>query len=167
MEAIAMLPLTTMTATRPTINPMVASLYAGLATAVAAVATSLLFAVPILILYILAFLLIGAGPVVGYQLATGRLGSDWKPIVGGILSFILGPLGWLIWPVLVGAMSKDQSIGKLFLATLLGIVIGIVLFLISVTAIGQNPYTIGTSFTLLCAGWGGTCGAAMTAWRKS
>ncbi len=161
-----MLVLTALTMTRPTANPWRASLFAGLITAIIAVATALLFQAEILVLYILAFLLIGAGPVLGYQLATGRLGSDWKPIIGGILSFILLVLGWLLWPFLVGAMSRNQSIGKLFLGSLLGIIVGIVLFLIAETAIGQNPYTIGTGFTLLCAGWGGTCGAAMAAWEK-
>lgn len=160
-----MLSLTVMTATRPTTNPWMASLYAGLITAVIAVATALLFQAEILVLYIIAFLLIGAGPVLGYQLATGRLGSDWRPIVGGVLGFILLVLGWLLWPILVGALSRNQSIGRLFLGSILGFLIGVVLFLISVTLIGQNPYTIGTSFTLLCAGWGGTCGAAMAAWE--
>jgi hypothetical protein len=163
-----MLPLTVATAARPTnASPWIAFLYAAVATSIAAVATSLLFTAEILILYLLAFLLIGAGPVVGYLLATGQLGSDWRPIIGGILSFILLPLGWLLWPVLVGAMSRQHSIGRLLLATILGIIVGIVLFLISVTAIGQNPYTIWLSFTLLCVGWGGTCGALMTVWRNA
>ena len=160
-----MIPLTTLTATRPTINPWMASLYAGLATAILAVITALLFQAELLVLYIIAFLLIGAGPVLGYQFATGRLGN-WGPIVGGILGFILGPLAWLLWPILVGALSREQSIGRLLLGSILGFIVGVVLFLISVSAIGQNPYTIGTSFTLLCAGWGGTCGAAMAAWRN-
>jgi hypothetical protein len=144
-----------------------AFIYAAIATAIAAAATCLLFMAEILILYLLAFLLIGAGPVIGYLLATGQLGSDWRPIIGGILSFILLPLGWLLWPVLVGAMSRHHSIGRLFIATFVGIIVGIVLFLISVTAIGQNPYTIGFSFSLLCVGWGATCGALMTAWRNA
>lgn len=161
-----MLPLTALTMTQPTANPWRASLFAGLFTAIIAVATCLLFEAQILVLYILAFLLIGAGPVLGYQFATGRLGSDWKPIIGGILGFILFVLAWLLWPILVGAMSKNQSIGRLFLGSVLGFAVGVAIFLISVTAIGQNPYTIGTSFTLLCAGWGGTCGAALAAWEK-
>jgi hypothetical protein len=72
-----MLPLTTMTATRPTGSPVMASLYAGVATAVVAIATALLFQAEIPVLYILAFLLIGVAPVVGYQLATGSCGRSW------------------------------------------------------------------------------------------
>lgn len=76
-----MLPLTTMTAARPTASPLLVAVYSGVATAVAALATALLFQAEMPVLYILAFLLIGVGPVVGYQLATGQLGSDWKPLI--------------------------------------------------------------------------------------
>jgi hypothetical protein len=143
-----------------------AALYAAVATAIAAIATALLFQAEILVLYILAFLLIGVGPVVGYQLATGQLGSDWKPLIGGLLSFILLILGWLLWPILVGAMGRGQSIGKLFIASLVGIILGIVVFLIAASIMGQNPSWIATGFTLLWAVWGATVGAAMAAWGE-
>ena len=161
-----MLPLTAITAERPATNIWTASLYAGLATAILAVATSLLFQAEIPVLYILAFLLIGAGPVIGYGIASGTLGSDWKPLIGGIVSFILLILGWLLWPILVGALSRTQSIGKLFIGSLIGFVLGVIVFLIAATVMGQNPQWIGTGFTLLCAVWGGTCGAAMAAWAR-
>lgn len=161
-----MLPLTAMTAARPATNVWTASLYAGLATAIAAIATSLLFQAEIPVLYILAFLLIGAGPVVGYGIAGGTLGSDWKPLVGGIVSFILLVLGFILWPILVGALSKTQSIGKLFIGSLIGIVLGIIVFLIAASTIGQNPAWIATGFTLLWSVWGGACGAAMAAWAE-
>jgi hypothetical protein len=159
-----MLPLATMTATRPTVNPWMVSVYAGIATAVIAFATALLFQAEIVVLYVLAFLLIGIGPILGYQLATGRLGSDWKSLIGGFLSFILLILGWLLWPILVGAMTRGQSIGKLFIGSLLGIILGIVVLLIVASVMGQNPGWISTGFILLWAVWGGTCGAAMAAW---
>jgi hypothetical protein len=161
-----MLPLTTMTATRPTGSPVMASLYAGVATAVVAIATALLFQAEIPVLYILAFLLIGVAPVVGYQLATGQLGSDWKPLIGGLIGFILLILGWILWPILVGAMTRGQSVGKLFLGSLVGIILGIVVFLIVASVMGQNPSWISTGFTLLWAVWGGTVGAAMAAWGE-
>ena len=160
-----MLPLTAMTATRPNASPLMASLYAGVATALAAFATALLFQAENVVLYVLAFLLIGLAPVLGYQLATGRLGSDWKPLIGGLLGFILLILGWLLWPILVGAMTRGQSVGKLFLASLLGIILGIAVFLIVASMMGQNPSWIGTGFVLLWAVWGGTVGAALTAWQ--
>ena len=159
-----MLGMTALTATRPAANPWLASVYAGLATAVFAIVVALLFQAELLVLWILAFLLIGAGPVIGYGLATGRL--DWKPIIGGILGFILLPLGFLLWPILVGLMSREQSVGKLFLASLLGFILGVVVFLLAETLFGQNPYFIGTAFILGWATWGGTVGAAMTAWRR-
>ena len=159
-----MLPLTTMTATRPTVNPWMVSVYAGLATALIAFATSLLFQAEIVVLYVLAFLLSGTGHIIGYQLATGQLGRDWKSLIAGFLSFILLPLGWLLWPILVGAMTRGQSIGKLFIGSLLGFILGVVVFLVVATVLGQDPNWIGIGFVLLCAVWGGTCGAAMAAW---
>jgi hypothetical protein len=159
-----MLLLATMTAERPTASPIMAAVYAAVATAIAAIATALLFQAEILVLYLLAFLLIGAAPVVGYQLATGQLGSDWKPLIGGLLSFILLILGWLLWPILVGAMTRGQSVGKLFIASLVGFILGTVVFLIAASIIGQDPSWVTTGFTLLCAVWGGTVGAAMAAW---
>lgn len=159
-----MLPLATSIIVRPSVNPWVASLYAGLATAVAAVATALLFQAEQPFLYLPAFLLIGAAPVVGYQLATGRLGSDWKSLIGGLLGFILLILGFLLWPILVGAMTRGQSVGKLFVASLIGIILGIVVFLILASVMGQDPSWVGTGFTFLWAVWGGTVGAAMAVW---
>lgn len=162
-----MLPLTTMTAVRPTASPLMVALYSAVATAIAAIATALLFQAEIVVLYLLAFLLIGVGPVIGYQLATGQLGADWKPLIGGLLGFILLILGWILWPILVGAMTKGQSVGKLFLASLIGIILGIVVFLIAATIMGQDPSWITTGFTLLWAIWGGTVGAAMAAWGEA
>ena len=161
-----MLPLTTMTAARPTASPLLVAVYSGVATAVAALATALLFQAEMPVLYILAFLLIGVGPVVGYQLATGQLGSDWKPLIGGLLGFILLILGWLLWPILVGAMTRGQSIGKLFIASLIGIILGIVIFLITATVMGQDPSWISAGFILLWSFWGGTVGTAMSAWGE-
>jgi hypothetical protein len=161
-----MLPLTTMTAERPTASPLMAAVYAAIATAIVGLATALLFNAEILFLYLLAFLLIGAAPVLGYQLATGQLGSDWKPLIGGFLSFILLILGWILWPILVGAMTRGQSIGKLFVASLVGFILGLVVFLIAGTIAGQDPAWVVTGFTLWCAVWGACVGWAMAAWGE-
>ncbi len=161
-----MLPLTAITATAKEVNPWMASIYAGVVTAIAALATALLFQAEIPVLYLLAFLLIGAGPVLGYSLASGELGRDWKPLIGGLLSFILLILGWILWPILVGAMSKRQSIGNLFLASITGFFLGLAVMLLIATFMGQDPAWIGFGFVMLWAVWGGTCGAMMTYWRK-
>lgn len=161
-----MLPLTTMTASRPGANLWVASVYAGVATAVAAVATALLFQADMIALWPIAFLLIGAAPVIGVHLATGALGSDWKPVIGGLLGFILLILGFILWPILVGLMGKGQSVGKLFIASLIGIILGVVVLLLVGTVMGQDPAWIGLGFTLLWSVWGGSVGAAMVAWGK-
>ena len=159
-----MLPLTTMAATGSESNVWRTVLYAGGITALAALATALLFRAEIPFLYIPAFLLIGAGPVLGYDLSKSQLGADWKPLIGGILGFVLLILGFILWPILVGAMSKTQSIGKLLLASIIGIVLGIIAFLILGSIMGQDPIWVLPGFTLLWAVWGGVCGGAMDAW---
>ena len=161
-----MIPLTTMSVTNASGKTGLSAIYAGVFTAIIAYATGLLFQAEQPVLYILAFLLIGAGPVLGYQLAAGRLGSDWKALVGGILGFILLILGFILWPILVGALDKTQSIGKLLVGSIIGIILGAVVFLIMASAMGQNPGWIGPGFALLWAVWGGTCGAVMAAWKK-
>ncbi len=165
-----MLPLmavaTTQSPAKPAVSPWLASLYAGVFTAVFATAFSLLLQAEMPILYALAFLLIGAGPVLGWQMATHKLGSDWKSLLGGVLGFIPFLLGFILLPVLVGALTKSQSIGKLFLGSLIGIVLGVVVFFVLATIMGQNPSWVGLGWVMLWAVWGGSCGAAMTAWEK-
>jgi phosphoglycerol transferase MdoB-like AlkP superfamily enzyme len=161
-----MVSLTAVTATTSENSPWRATAYAALFTAIIALATALLFQRAIPILYLPAFLLIGAAPVLGYDMAQGRLGRDWKPLVGGLLGFVLLVFGFILWPILVGAFSKQQSIGKLLLASIVGFVLGIIVFLILGTMVGQNPSWITSGWVLLWAVWGGTCGAAMVAYGK-
>lgn len=161
-----MLPLATLTANRPSANPLTVSLYAGIATAVPALAAALLYQPQSIILSLTAWLLIGAGPVVGYQMATGKLGSDWKSLIGGILGFVLLILGFILWPILVGALTKGQSIGKLFVGSLIGFILGLAVLLIAASSLGQDPSWIGLGFVLLWSVWGGTAGAIMTAWGE-
>ena len=136
------------------------SLFAGLVTAIIAVATSFAFRAETPLYYLPVFLLIGAGPVLGYQFAKGRFGSNWGAVIGGIIGFILLFIGW---PILVGAFSREQSIGRLLLASIVGFILGVIAFFILATAIGQNPGWVGTGFVFLCAMWGGTVGAMMDA----
>jgi hypothetical protein len=161
-----MLPLAAVTATRPAANPWFASIYAGVATAIGAFAVVLLMQAENAVLAAVAFLLIGVGPVIGYQLATGQLGADWKPIVAGLVSFVVLILGFILWPILVGAVSRNQSIGKLFVGSLIGFILGVIVFLVLASAMGQNPSWLGPGFTLAWAVWGGACAAFMTAWAK-
>lgn len=157
--------MTTMTASqpasRPATSPWAAALYAGIFTAIAGIAFSLLFQAESPILYGLAFLLTGVGPVLGYQMAAGKLGSDWMSILGGLLGFVVLVLGWILWPILVGAMTKGQSIGKLFLWSVIGFILGVVVLLLIGTVMGQNPSWVAFGWTTGWAVWGGTVGAAM------
>jgi hypothetical protein len=157
-----MIPLAAQVETAPSTNPWVASLYAGLATAVLAIIFSFVVQTDNLI-WILFLLLIGAGPVIGYGLATRTLGSQVGAIIGGIIGMIIP---FLLWPILVGALSKNQSIGKLIIAAIIAFILGIIVFLILASAIGQPPSWFATGGVFLFAVWGGTLGAAMVAWGK-
>jgi hypothetical protein len=156
-----MLPLTTATIARPAANPWIASLYAGVFTAIAAVIVSLLFQAATGYLWVITMLLLGIGPVLGYQMATGRLG-DWKSLLGGLIG-ALPALSVLLWPILVGALTKGQSIGKLFLWHLVGLVLGVAVFFLLATVMGQNPSWVGFGYVMAFSIWGGTVGAAMAA----
>ena len=155
---------TTMTAEKPSTSPWMASLYGGLFTALIAVAFSLLLPMSMPILYIPALLLLGAGPVLGYQLATKTLGSDWKAIVGGILGSIIPIVGQLIlWPLFVWLFDRKKfSFGWLFLGSLLGLVLGFAVFFAIGFLMGQNPYVwVGLAWALAAGMWGGSAAAFM------
>lgn len=158
-----MIPLTTMTATRTNANPWLASLYAGVISAVLAIVMTFLFP-NVLIGWILAFVLIGIGPVLGYELATGQP-LNWKSLLGAVIGSIL-PIA-ILWPILVGALTEGQSIGKLILASIIAVVLGWVVFLIIATAMGQDPSFFPFAFTLYSAVWAGALGALMTAWAEN
>ena len=100
--------------------------------------------------------------MIGYQLATSQ-GMNWGSIIGAIVGSI--PL-IILWPILVGASTKGQSIGKLLLAQLIAIVLGLVVFLIIATVMGQDPAFFPFAFTLYSAVWAGALGAMMTAWQE-
>lgn len=174
--------MATMSATKSGGNLWIASLAAAIVTAV--VAAAMVYTTGMAVVPALLGLLIGAAPIIGYDLVRGGFGSNWKPVIGGIVGFILfvaaiflpgetfgivaavaGLLSTLlIWPIVVGAMSPSHSIGKLWIASLLGLIIG--LAVVSAVA-GQDPNSwLKTAGVLFFACWGGTVGAALSAWSK-
>jgi hypothetical protein len=156
-----MIPLATMTMTRPTANPWLAFLYAGVITAILAFIVTFLFANNAIVAAIV-YLLSGIGPIIGYQLATGR-SFNVMSIIGAIIGSI--PI-IILWPILVGALTRGQSIGKLILANIIANILGWAVFLILGSIMGQDPSWFPLGFTLAVAVWGGAMGAMMTAWAE-
>lgn len=162
-----MLSFTAVTTAPEKQSPWMATGLAALISAVIALVTALLFQSArsplVLVLYVIAFLLIGAAPVLGYSIAHGKLGREWKPLIGGIVGFILT---FILWPILVGALDKSQSIGRLLLASVVGFIIGVGGLLLLGTIAGQDPAWFQWGWVILWALWGGACGWAMSAWSK-
>jgi hypothetical protein len=177
-----MIPLTAMSVSKSGSSLWMASLAAAIVTAV--VAAVMVYTTGIPVVPALLGLLIGAAPIIGYDLARGEFGSNWKPVIAGIIGNILfvvaiflpgetfgivvavvGLLSTLlIWPIVVGAMSPSHSIGKLWIASILGLIIG--LAVVSAVA-GQDPNSwLKTAGVLFFACWGGTVGAALSSWSK-
>lgn len=177
-----MIPLTAMSASKSGGSFWIASVAAAVVTAV--VAAAMVYTTSIPVVPALLGLLIGAAPILGYDLARGAFGSNWKPIIAGLIGNILfvvaiflpaesfgiivavaGLLSTLlIWPIVVGAMSASHSIGKLWVASLLGLIIGLVV--VGAVA-GQDPTSwLTTAGVLFFACWGGTVGAALSSWAK-
>ena len=163
-----------------------ASLYAALAAAVVSLLMVLLKGVPVL--GALLGIVIGAAPIVGYDYARGALGENWRPVIAGLIgnvAFIIGialpavftddfgfvatgiPISIItviLWPIVVGAMSPNQSIWKLLVASLIGLILA---WIVSFFAAGQDPTSWpGLAAILFWAVWGGTVGAALSAWSK-
>jgi hypothetical protein len=145
-----------------------AAVYGGVITAIIAIAFHFLLPMNLPLLYILALLLIGVGPVLGYQLAAGKLGSDWGTLIGGILGSIIPILGQLLlWPLFVWLFNRRFSLGKLYLGSLIGIILGFAVFFLVATLMGQNPYAwLGLAWTLAASMWGGSAAAFMASGAK-
>ena len=156
---------TSMAAVQPVaVNPWMAAVYGGVITAIIAIAFHFLLPMNQPILWGLALLLIGVGPVLGYQLAAGKLGSDWKAIIGGILGSIIPIVGQLLlWPLFVWLFDRSFSLGRLYLGSIIGIILGVAVFFLIATLMGQDPYTwVGLAWTLAASMWGGSTAAFMT-----
>lgn len=163
-----------------------ASLYAALAAAVVSLLMVLLKGVPVL--GALLGVVIGAAPIIGYDFARGALGENWRPVIGGLIgnvAFVVGialpavftdDFGFVVagipisiitvilWPIVVGAMSPNQTIWKLLVASLIGLILA---WVVSFFAAGQDPTSWpGIAAILFWAVWGGTVGAALSAWSK-
>ena len=179
-----MIPLTAMSASQSSSNMWKTAVYAGVATGVIALVMTLVIGVPVV--GPILGLLIGAGPIVGYDLARGAFGNNWRPVIAGIIGNVLflagiflpgeafpvvagivGVLSAILWPIIVGAMVSEQSLGKLFLGSLLGLILGLVVALVVASTMGQDPSqwprVAGVIFWLV---WGGTVGAIMSSWSR-
>ncbi|MCB0064014.1 MAG: hypothetical protein KDE19_17950 [Caldilineaceae bacterium] len=159
-----MIPLTAISATKPG-NPWLAAIYAGVLTAIAAYAVGFFLQADQLIPAGIAILLTGIGPVLGYAIASGRVGNGIAGSIGGIIGGI-PVLNIILWPLLVGILTRTQSIGKLFLGSLIGVIVALALFFALASTIGQDPSWFNLGFIFAYAVWGGICGAVMTAWAK-
>ena len=159
---------TTITTAQPVavrrVNPWMASLYGGLVTAVIAVIFSLLLPTNQPILYSLALLLLGIGPVLGYQVAAGKLGSEWGTIIGGILGSIIPIVSQLLlWPLFVWLFNRRLPLGRMYLGSLIGIILAFVVFFGIGFLMGQDPYAwTGLAWALAASAWGGSAAAGMT-----
>ena len=162
-----MIPLTAATATVDNnTSPWLASIYAGVITAIIATIVLLISTgAENIIYYAVLSLLIGAGPILGYGIATGRIGGSVGAMIGGIIGNI-PILNIILWPLLVGLTSRLHSFGRLFWGNLIGIIIGIVAFLVVETMMGQDPAWFWPSLVFGFSFWGGTMGAVLTAWMN-
>ena len=162
-----MIPLATIRAERPSGNPLLASIYAGVLTALIAYAAVYFLQTDQLIYFGIALLLTGIGPVLGYAFASGRVGASIPGLVGGIIGSIIPVVSILLWPILVGAFTKTQSVGKLLVGSIIGAMLGAAIFFGLASVMGQDPTWFGPGVIFTFAVWGGACGAVMTAWAKN
>jgi len=159
-----MIPLTTMTASqsdadqKSDANPWMGALYAAIFTGVIAFLTTLGIASEKPFLYIPAFLLIGIGPVLGYQLAMGQFAKDWKAILGGLLGFIIPLVSIILWPILVGVMAELQALPIHSDYQFQHRIENNPVSCRRQENMGQNPSWIGTGFAVAMAVWGATIG---------
>ncbi len=174
-----MILLTATTAMETSTRKWKVALFAGVATAI--VAALLVSLVNTSVLPALLGLLLGAAPVVGFDLARGAFGRSWRPVVAGLIGNVLflaalfmpgaapimvpllGILSMILWPIVVGAMVQAFSLGRLFLWSLIGLVLGVVAVLVVVAPIlGQDPYAWLTPGAMVFWGvWGAAVAIGM------
>ena len=106
---------------------------------------------------VVAALLLGAGPVLGYAWSTGSIRRNVLTLIMGAGGFLLGVgiLSAVIWPIIVGSTSKQHTIGSLLTWSLFGQVVGIAAILALLPPVlGQNPAWIQLGFLLWGLTWG-------------
>lgn len=152
---------------RKRVNPWLSSLLAGLLSAGAALLAMFGFNSDAPPMWIAGLLLTGAAPVIGYGIARGQIGRRIFPAILGIIASIIPFVSVILWPLLVGTSDNTQSVGRLFLGSLLGALLAVLVWFGLATAMGQDPTVWwGPAFVLLFAVWGGTVGAAMAGWSR-
>ena len=123
-------------------------LYAIACGVVAVIVGLLLVQTSNIILALLSLPVIGLGPILGYALATGKTGESALPMGLGAIGGLVGggALSFVLWPLLVGAVSKPHSLATLLLWSVIGQIVGIlvVLFILTPTGMGQNPSWLQT-----------------------
>lgn len=164
---VTTIPRTTGTRQVKRTNPWLSSLYAGILTALAAALAMLGFQGETPAMWIPGMLLTGVAPVIGYGIARGQIGKRIMPAVGGLIAAILPVVSIFLWPLLVGTIDNTQSAGKLLLGSILGAVLGALVWFGVGSAMGQDPTQWwGLGFALAFGVWGGTVGAAMAGWSR-
>lgn len=137
-------------------NAMRVWLFSAIVGIVAAIIGLLLIRSANLFLAIAGAVITGIGPILGYALATGSIGSSIVALILGALSMPLGfgVLSAVIWPILVGAASRVHSIGTLLLWSIIGDIAGLAAaFLILPAMMGQDPNWLQTAFVVWAIIW--------------
>ena len=143
-------------------NPWLAAVIGGTVTALIVVGYALLFEAELGGWAFAVLALTGVGPVIGYQVATGRLGSDWGTLIGGVLGgIVLGLAQVILFPLFVWLFNRSLSFGKVLLFSLIGLIVGMVVFNVVGNMIGQDPAWYGFGLALTFSMWGGATAAAM------
>lgn len=144
-------------------STLIFSTAAGL---IAAVISLLLMRPGNLILFLIGLLIMGLGPFLGYALAAGFQTRAILPMGLGALGFLIGlvPLSSILWPVLVGTTSRDHSLGRLLLWSVVGQIVAavIVLFIIASSGHGQNPGWLQTGWIVNGLVWSLGVGYALS-----
>lgn len=135
----------------------------GLITALLALSFSLLLPTSLPILWIPALLSMGVGPVLGSLLATSRIRSNWKELIGGFVGSLIPIIGLLVvWPIAVKWCNRKYSFERLLLGSLLGMILGAIVAIGIGLLMGENPYLwVGPAWVMGAAMWGGAAAASM------
>lgn len=176
-----MIPLISAVATTDTnANLWKSALFAGVFTAVAGLLFVFLIGTPIVAAIL--GLVVGAAPILGVQMAKGSLGSNWRSVIAGAVGFILfiaviflgQAAGWaapvlallsmlLLWPLIVGIVAADVSLGKAFVGSIIGLVLAVAVFFLVANFLGQNPNAWPAPAGVFAFSvWGGSVGAALS-----